>query len=144
MAGRLEQVFVCADVFLRFLVRDDEECYGRARQLFERAENGGVKLKTTALAVAELVSELERNYTLGRGEISDVVEAIMGTRNLTVADGQLVSAAAEYYGAGEVSFADAYNLAYVRSMRERRMATFDRRRTGGAADVEHYWGGAQR
>jgi tetratricopeptide (TPR) repeat protein len=79
-----ERVFVDASVFLGFLTRDVERQYVRARELFQQAERGSLRLETTVLTLAELARTLERDCGMGRGETRDVLEAILDTRNLRV------------------------------------------------------------
>lgn len=126
-------VFVDTDVFLRFLLRDSEAPYKRARELFERAEAGAVKLDTTVPAFAALADELEA-YGLGRAEIKDVLKAILGTRNLRVQNRETVADAVEMLGRG-MSFRDAYSVAYMKDKGITKTATFRR----GALGSESYW-----
>ena len=128
-------VFVDTDVFLRFLLRDSEAPYRRARELFERAEAGTVKLETTVLAFAALAEALEV-YGLGRAETKDVLKAILGTRNLRVQDRELVGEAVELIGR-EFNFRDAYAAAHMKHKGITKVATF--RRTRGGAVGEPYW-----
>ncbi len=125
-------VFVDTDVFLRFLLRDSEAPYKRARELFELAESGAVKLDTTVTAFAALADELEA-YGLGRAEIKDILRAILGTRNLRVQNRLLVAGAVELLGRG-MSFRDAYAVAYMKDKGITKTATFRRGGIGTAGE----------
>ena len=57
-----EPIFVDTNVFLRFFVRDVESFYQKAKELFEKAENGEEKLETSDLVIAEIVWVLESYY----------------------------------------------------------------------------------
>jgi predicted nucleic acid-binding protein len=137
-------VFVDADVFLSFLVRDREEFYEKAMRLFELAEGGRLKLQTTALAIAEVVRALQSRYGLGREEIREILEAILSTRNLKVSNRPFVKAAADIYARGGMGFTDAYNAAYVISKGPMPVATFRAGRLGGAEGMEFFWKGGGR
>jgi predicted nucleic-acid-binding protein len=102
-----ERIFVDASVFLRFLVRDMEGQYAKARALFEQAERGTLRLETTVLALVELTRALEHDWGMTRGETLEVLEAILDTRNLRVPNHAMVREAVELYGRGGMDFPDA-------------------------------------
>jgi predicted nucleic acid-binding protein len=122
-----DTVFVDGDVFLRFLVRDVEKYYLTARDMFERAESGSIRLVTTEIVITGIVSALESDFGFSRMEAKDVVDAILGTRNLKVPNRAVLKTAARLYGMHDICFADAYNIAFLRSMGLGRIATFDRK-----------------
>ena len=66
-----DPVFVDTNVFLRFFVRDVESFYQKAKELFEKAEKGTVKLETNDLVIAEIVWVLESYYDFTKTEIKD-------------------------------------------------------------------------
>jgi predicted nucleic-acid-binding protein len=119
-----ERVFVDASVFLGFLTRDVERQYVRARELFQQAERGSLRLETTVLTLAELARTLERDCGMGRGETRDVLEAILDTRNLRVPNHAMVREAVELYGRGGMDFSDACTVVWLRTGGRKRVASF--------------------
>lgn len=75
-------IFVDTNVFLRFFVRDVEPLYQKARELFQKAEEGKIVLETTDLVIAEIVWVLGSYYDLSRVEIKEIVETILETKIL--------------------------------------------------------------
>jgi len=105
--------FIDEGMFLSFLVRDDDERFSRARVLFERAEAGREKLETNELVLHEVVRALETRYVMGREAIVQVLEAVLGTRNLRVPARRILKHAVETYATGDMDFAEAYTMAYT-------------------------------
>jgi predicted nucleic-acid-binding protein len=120
-----ETVFVDTNVFLRFFVKDVASHYEKARALFEKAENGKLKLETSELVIAEIVWVLESFYGFTRKEITDVLTTLLASRNLKIASHAKITHAAGLYSTGNMDFIDAYNIAYMRSKAYTRVATFD-------------------
>jgi len=104
----VKQVFVDANVFLRFFTEDDANHCRRAKQLFERAEAGEVELITGPPVLFEVVWTLDRSYRLPHGRIVDVLKAIRAQTGLTLVDASTVSAAIDLSETTGVGFADAY------------------------------------
>jgi uncharacterized protein len=120
-----DAIFVDANVFLRFFVKDAPALYEKAKNLFEDAENGKVKLQTSELVVAEIVWVLESYYDLSRKEIVNVLATLLASKNLRIANHARVGEAVKLYASGNMDFVDAYNIAYVKSKEHTKIATFD-------------------
>ena len=120
-----DPVFVGTNVFLRFFVRDVEPFYLKAKELFERAEKGAVKLETSDLVIAEIVWVLESYYAFSRAEIQQVIDTILETRNIKVANQLRITEAVRHYSSGKIDFIDAYNIAYMKAKNYSKIATFD-------------------
>jgi len=120
-----ETVFVDTNVFLRFFVKDVASHYEKARTLFEKAENGKIKLETSELVIAEIVWVLESFYGFTRKEISEVLTTLLASRNLKIASHAKIAHAVGLYLTGNMDFIDAYNIAHMRSKAYTKVATFD-------------------
>jgi len=118
-------IFIDTNVFLRFFVRDVEPFYQKARELFEQAENGKVKLETSDIVIAEIIWVLESYYGFSKNEIKDVIDAVLETKNLRTANHSRVKEAITLYEAGKMDFIDAYNIAYMRAKDFKKVASFD-------------------
>lgn len=118
-------IFVDTNVFLRFFVRDVESFYHKAKELFEHAENGKVKLETSDIVIAEIIWVLESYYGFSKSEIKDVIDAVLETKNLRTANHSRVKEAINLYEAGKMDFIDAYNIAYIKAKDFKKVATFD-------------------
>ena len=86
-------VFVDANVFIRFFAWDDEAQAEAAERLFTAAREGKARLVTGPPVFFELAWTLGYRYKVARGEILDIIEAVLAFPNMTVTDEQLVLAA---------------------------------------------------
>lgn len=120
-----DPIFVDTNVFLRFFIRDDESFYHKAMSLFEKAENAQVKLETSDMVIAEIIWVLESYYDFSKPEIKEVVDTILETKNLKVANHSRVKEAVALYSSGKMDFIDAYNIAYMKAKDFKKIATFD-------------------
>ena len=120
-----DTVFVDTNVFLRFFVKDVVSQYEKARALFERAEEGKVKLETSELVIAEIVWVLESFYGFARKEVTEVIATLLASRNLKIANHARISEAVRLYASGNMDFVDACNIAYIKSKGYTKIATFD-------------------
>ncbi len=120
-----EPIFVDTNVFLRFFVRDVESLYQKAMGLFEKAENGEVKLETSDIVIAEIVWVLESYYDFSKAEIKEVVDTILETKNIRVANYERIKEAISLYASEKMDFIDAYNIAYIKARGHTKVATFD-------------------
>ena len=120
-----EPIFVDTNVFLRFFVRDVESFYHKARELFEKAENGEIKLETSDLVIAEIVWVLESYYGFSKAEIKEVIDTILETKNIKTANHERIKEAISLYASGKMDFIDAYNIFYIKARGHKKVATFD-------------------
>ena len=132
-------IFVDTNVFLRFFVRDVESFYHKAKELFEQAENGKVKLETSDVVIAEIIWVLESYYGFSKNEIKDVIDAVLETKNLRTANHSRVTDAINLYEAGKMDFIDAYNIAYMKAKDFKKVATFDAKHFKNIEGVALVW-----
>lgn len=109
-----DPIFVDTNVFLRFFARDVESFYMKAKELFKKTENGELKLETTDIVIAEIVWVLESYYGFSKPEVREVIETILETKNLKVANHLRVKDAVNIYMSGKMDFIDACNIAYMK------------------------------
>ena len=134
-----DPIFVDTNVFLRFFVRDVESFYHKAKDLFEKAENGQLKLETSDMVIAEIVWVLESYYDFLKPEIKEVIETILETKNLKVANHSRVKEAIDLYSSGKMDFIDAYNIAYIKAKDFKKVATFDVKHFKNIEGVSNIW-----
>jgi predicted nucleic-acid-binding protein len=122
----LPTVIVDTNVFLRFFTEDDAAQAERSAVLFQQAAEGSIRLLTFPLVIAEIVWTLESWYRQPRPRIREVVEAILNTRNLKVAEAAVVRQAIAWYAERNVDFVDAYVAAAAVAAGHPDVASFDR------------------
>ena len=134
-----DPIFVDTNVFLRFFAWDIESLYQKAKGLFERAESGEIKLETSDMVIAEIVWVLESYYEFSRNEIKEVVDTILESKNIKMANYPRIKEAIDLYGSGKIDFIDAYNISYIRSKDLKEVATFDLKHFRGIEGVRIVW-----
>ena len=134
-----EPIFVDTNVFLRFLVRDVEPFYQKAKELFEKAEEGEVKLETNELVIAEIVWALESYYDFSKAEIKKVIDSILDTKNLKVANQTRIKEAVGVYASGRMDFIDSYNISYIKAKGFKKVATFDIKHFKNVEGIASIW-----
>jgi predicted nucleic acid-binding protein len=105
--------FLDTNILLRYLTRDDAEKAERALALLRRVENGDEKVFTSPLVIFETIFTLQKHYKVSRDLIRDLMRDIIGLRGLQLQNKRLYEQALELYATHNVSFADAFNVAYI-------------------------------
>jgi predicted nucleic acid-binding protein len=118
-------VWVDANVLLRYITKDVPEQARRAQRLMRRAEDGELVLHVPNVVIAEVVWVLGSYYEFGPGQIADTVRALVSADGMAVDDADLVLEALRVMEHAGVSFADAF-LAATARQRGQPLATFDR------------------
>ena len=121
----MKRLFVDANVFLRVLAEDDEGQSRKARALFEDAAAGRVELVTGPPVLFEVAWTLRRRYRKSPPEVLEVMEAVLGTPGLEVADAERVLEAVDLARRGGGEFADGYVAAMSRATTCEGVATFN-------------------
>ena len=134
-----EQIFVDTNVFLRFFVRDVESFFQKARELFELADKGRVRLETNDLVIAEIVWVLESYYSFSKREIKEIIDTILETKNIKVANHERVKEAIDLYMRTKMDFIDAYNIVYMKSKNYKKAATFDAKHFKKVEGITSIW-----
>lgn len=122
-----EDIFVDTNVFLRFFVADVEELYKKAKELFEKAERGEIRLVTSEMVIAEIVWVLESYYGFITEEIKEVVETLLCARGLRVFNSKVIREAINNYTDNNVDYIDACNAVFMRKKGYKKVATFDKK-----------------
>jgi predicted nucleic acid-binding protein len=107
--------FIDANVFLRFLTRDDPVKAERVKTLLERAQRGEVSLCTSESVITELVFVLSspRLYKLRREEVRAVLSPIVGLKGLKLPSRKALLRALDLFAATSMNFVDALAVAQM-------------------------------
>ena len=101
------------NILLRFFTGDDSQKAQQALNLFMRIERGEEKVITSSSVIFETVYTLQSFYKLARGEIKDKLLPIISMRGVHLPDKGVYYRAFDLYVTKNISFADAYNAAYM-------------------------------
>lgn len=121
-----KETFVDANVFIRYLVVDDENKAERCKKLFEKAVRGEIKLFTTTLVVAEIVWVLTKFYNWSKDEVCDNLKLILNTPHIRFAEKHLLLQALEEYKATNVDFIDAYHAHVIQKRTTSTLYSYDK------------------
>ena len=112
------------NVLVRLVVPDQPELHRRARELLA---SPGARFLVCDHAFVELVFVLERHYRLGRGEIADVVAALVALENVECRAATLAEAAAFWEAHPKLSFEDCLMAEQARAHGAVPLWSFDRK-----------------
>ncbi len=105
--------FLDTNILLRYLTRDDDHKARRAFDLLIRVEQGEEKVITSSLVIFETVFTLQSFYKLPRLQIKELIVPIISLRGLHLPGKNTYYRAFDLYVTQNISFADAYNAAYM-------------------------------
>lgn len=121
----MSELWVDANILLRFITGDPPDLAERALRLMQRAEQGEVILRLTVLVVAEVVWVLGSFYRYPRNRIADVLLPLAMADGVVMDQPDIVVASLSRMAAANVAFIDAY-LAEVARRVSGTVASFDR------------------
>jgi predicted nucleic-acid-binding protein len=104
---KFDKAFIDTSVILRLLVKDDSAKVRSALALIKTADEKGLTLYLPPIVIFEIVWVLEKVYKYGRGQIREIVEAILNTPQLTIIDEKIFRDALAAYEKKNIKFADA-------------------------------------
>lgn len=120
----MSDLWVDANVLLRFITGEPQEMAQRALRLIERAEQGEVTLRLSPLVVAEMVWVLSSFYRYSRTQIAEVLLPLITATGVVLEEAQVVIAL-DRMATANVDFVDAF-LAETARIEGGAVASFDR------------------
>ena len=107
--------FLDTNILLRYLVEDNQQMAEQALDLLMRVERGEEKIITSSLVIFETIFTLQSFYKVPRQQIKEQVLPIISLRGVHLPDKSVFYKALDLYVTKNISFADAYNAAYMMS-----------------------------
>jgi predicted nucleic-acid-binding protein len=124
------------NVLVRYLVRDDQSQYERARRLIHREVNTGEPVLVSLLVLLEMEWVLRSRYELAKPGIVAVFSSLLQTAELAFEDEPSVEHAIYSWKNSLAEFADCLINARNRRLGCRATATFDRKALKLAGFIE--------
>ena len=124
------------NVLVRYLVRDDQSQYERARRLIRREVNAGEPVPVSLLVLLEMEWVLRSRYELAKPDIVAVLSSLLQTVELALEDEPSVEHAIYSWKNSLAEFADCLIDARNRRLGCRATATFDRKALKLAGFIE--------
>ena len=120
--------FVDANIFIRYLTRDDPEKAAACRRLFEQAKLGQVSLTTSEAVIAEIVFVLssKRLYNLSRQEIRARLYPLVSLSGLKLVNRRACLRALDLYGSNNIDFEDALTIAEMERRKIIELYSYDK------------------
>jgi predicted nucleic acid-binding protein len=106
--------FLDTHVLLRYLTKDDPIKAEAALALLIRVEQGLERVDTSPMVIFETVFTLQHRYAMPRDLIRDAITDLISLRGLRLPHKQLFREALDLFATTRLSFADAYNTAYMK------------------------------
>ena len=113
------------NVLVRFLVRDDEVQFEKARKLIKREVAAGRRVFISQLVILETEWVLRSRYGLPKNLIIEAISGLLGTTDVRFEDEPAIEEALFIWKDTTADFADCLIGARNRRLGCRAMATFD-------------------
>lgn len=120
--------FIDANVFIRYLTRDDPKKADACFALFQQAKRDEIALVTTEAVVAEVVYVLSSKqlYALSRREIRALLYPLLSLPGLKLAGRKAYLRALDLYAIYKIDFEDALIVAQMERQGETELYSYDR------------------
>ena len=115
------------NVLVRFLVRDHEAQFERARRLIKREVGAQEKVLISLLVLLETEWVLRSRYGLPKNQIMDAISGLLDATELELEDEPTIEEALYLWKDSAADFADCLIGAHHRRLGCRATATFDAR-----------------
>jgi len=112
VASPKNEVLVDANVILRYLLKDHEEFFRKAEEIFDKAFSGKVKIEILQAVLAEVVYVLEKLYKVKREEIAGVLCELLKVKTVSIKDKDVVLQALDLYHRKNMDFIGALLCTY--------------------------------
>jgi predicted nucleic-acid-binding protein len=113
------------NVLVRFLVRDDEAQFDKARKLFKREVAAGQRVYVNQLVLMETEWVLRSRYTVQKNQIIEAISGLLDASDIQFEDEPVIEEALFIWKDSTADFADCLIGARNRRMGCRATATFD-------------------
>jgi len=130
--------FLDTNILIRYLTGDDPDKAALALALLDRVAEGSEQVVTTPLVIFETIFLLQRTYKLPKVEIREKITAILALQGVQLAERALCLRALDYYVEQNISYADAYNAAWMQNEGIAEVYSWDREfdRVAGLTRIE--------
>ena len=113
------------NVLVRYLVRDDELQFEKARRLIKREIAAGRQVLVSQLVMLETEWVLRSRYSLSKSEIVSVFSGLLDAMDIKIKDEATVEEAIYVWKESSADFADCFIGAKNRRLGCKNTATFD-------------------
>lgn len=119
-------IFVDTNVFLRFLLEDNDKQSKEARLLFEQASEGKAIVFTSLIVFFEIYWLFKGLFKKSKEEVCMILKNLLEMKFLIFAEHGVFERAIDIYQKTNLDLEDSYNLAYAKSNKATGFKTFDK------------------
>lgn len=123
----MNDAFIDTNVIIRLLTNDDPDKRRRSKQLFDRVEQGMLRVTApiTVIADAVFVLSSSRTYNLPRTAVAAQLLALVKLRNFRLRNRRAVIRALELYASTNLDFGDAFIAASMSESGSTELYSYD-------------------
>ena len=118
------KVLLDTNVWIRYIIKDDDRHFAAARNLVKANEEGYIQIYTSSIIFLEIGYVLKNLYHFKINEILEVFYSIKQTRGIVVIENTDIDSALKYFKKYKVKFSDC--LIASQLMDDLILATFDK------------------
>lgn len=119
-------IFVDTNVFLRFLLEDNDKQSAVARVLFEQASEGKTIIFTSLVVFFEIYWLFRGLFKKNKNEVCTILKNLLEMKFMIFAERGVFEKAIDIYQKTNLDLEDSYNLAYAKSNKATDFKTFDK------------------
>ncbi|MCD6472820.1 PIN domain-containing protein [Candidatus Aerophobetes bacterium] len=117
--------FLDTNLLIHYFTRDDEGKAQKVLGLLKRVERNEERVITSSLVIFETVFTLQSFYKVSRKKIKKLVSPILELRGLKLLDKEIYQLALDIYVKKNISFADAFNTAFILKKEIKEIYSYD-------------------
>lgn len=118
-------ILVDTNIILRLILDDSPILSPKARIIFEKIARSETKAFVSLLTISEVIFTLERSYKIPKTEIVKSLSLMFKLAGLAVEKQKLVQQAFIFYTDKNISFPDAYHIAFMEHKNLSQIYSFD-------------------
>ncbi|HEY4495645.1 MAG TPA: PIN domain-containing protein [Candidatus Paceibacterota bacterium] len=122
----MTMIFLDANIFIRFLTKDDRKKAEDVRKLFELIESGRIKAQTHIIVLAEIVWTLHSFFKVKKETIAEYITLLFDLKNLAINDEKIISRAIETFKNRNIDFIDAFCASLATEHQIKYICSYDR------------------
>lgn len=118
--------FVDTNYFIRFLLKDNENQYTQAKELFYKAAQGQVELITSEVVFFEIYWVFKSFYEKPKSELIDILQNILRMNFIIIPQKDILENCLEIFQKTNIDdLEDCYNVAFAKKRNIKEFKTFD-------------------
>ncbi len=115
-------VLIDANYILRYLLKDNEKQFKIVKEVIENQ-----KIFLPDFIFAEVVYVLQKVYSIQHAEIKSALEGLLGYKNLSIENKDVILKSLHIFSEYKIDFADALLIAYHQDSSNTILHTFDKK-----------------